>query len=87
MENPRCPAMIPIKKTNVTPSETPKRWSFPNPNPIAVISDNIMTACKAEFSKNKSVNHSMPQIYTLFLRNAYIVLFYFVEMGLSMCIY
>lgn len=42
---------MPVKNTKVTPNEIPQRWIFPNPNPIDVMRDKIITACKAECSK------------------------------------
>ena len=53
MDNPRCPARMPAKKTNVTPSDTPKMRTLPNPSPIAEMSESTAKACKAVCSTNK----------------------------------
>lgn len=58
MDNPKCPAMMPAKNTNVTPNEMPQTCIFPNPNPIAEISESTTTACKAECSTNKLYSQS-----------------------------
>lgn len=58
MVNPKCPANIPAKNTNVTPKETPQKRTFPKPKPIAEINDRITTACRAECSTNKLYSQS-----------------------------
>ena len=53
---PKCPAMIPVKNTNVTPSDTPKTFILPKASPVAHISDRIITAWMNVCSVNSSVN-------------------------------
>ena len=38
--NPMCPAMIPVKSTNVTPSEIPAIFILPNNTPIEITKAN-----------------------------------------------
>ena len=38
--NPMCPAMIPVKSTNVTPSEIPAIYILPNNTPIEITKAN-----------------------------------------------
>ncbi len=44
--------MIPMKNTNVTPSEMPAIFTLPSAMPIAHISDTITMACSDECSIN-----------------------------------
>ena len=71
IEKPKCPAIMPVKKTNVTPSEMPKNRILPNPSPMAVIVERTMTACRGLCSKNRLFNHSMLQMYMIIFRFSY----------------
>lgn len=60
-DSPKCPAMIPIKNTKVTPKETPHTLIFPRAKPIAHIIDKTITACSALYSTKIELNHSIHQ--------------------------
>ena len=71
MDNPKCPAKMPAKNTNVTPNEMPQIRTFPNPKPMADMSESMMTACKGECSTNKVYNQFKAyNVILLLLRSA-----------------
>ena len=53
---PKCPAMIPAKNTNVTPSEIPHKRNLPKISPMAEINEITTTACSAECERNSDSN-------------------------------
>ena len=56
MAMPKCPAMMPAKNTNVTPSETPNMRILPSASPVAQINDRIRMAWMNDGMVNSSVS-------------------------------
>ena len=57
---PKCPQTIPVNKTKVTPSDTPKILIFPSNTPTAITKEYSSTMCAIEFSSvNRFCNQSI----------------------------
>ena len=53
---PKWPAMIPVKKTKVTPRDIPNIFMLPKASPVAQMSERTSTACMNVCWVNSSVN-------------------------------
>ena len=66
--NPKCPIRIPVKRTNVTPNDTPKTLILPSSTPTDITNAYRQTICATDVGSQRRLSNQFIVPYLLLFK-------------------